>query len=162
MIVPRLLILLSAAPPLLFAQGPIIGSWRVSGSRCPGICAMSNAEAGRWRGKVARYTPSVARFGSDSCTTPTYASSRLTGRAFMNDFLTSLKSIGITADSVDVIEIGCHGRWTNPGAFLIIKDRGHILTVWDGVFFEMVRLATYSRTSERPNKRLKLAARVGY
>jgi hypothetical protein len=142
MIMLRFLLLICAAPPLLFAQGPtstIYGSWRVVSSRCPGVCAMSTAESARWRGKMARYSASVARFEADSCATPSYASRTLTDRDFIGGFRTSLKSIGITADSVEVIEIGCRGTWTVPGSFLIIKDRTHMLTVWDGVFFEMVR-----------------------
>jgi hypothetical protein len=30
-------------------------------------------------------------------------------------------------------------RWQVPGAFLVVKDRDHLLTVWEGVFFELTR-----------------------
>ena len=162
MIMLSVLILMSAAPPVAFVQGPILGSWQVVSSRCPGVCAMSAAESAEWHGTIARYTASVARFGGDSCATPSYSRRRLTDREFIRGFRTSLRSIGITANSVDVIEVGCNGRGTKPGSFLIIKDPGHILTVWDGVFFEMVPLATFSPTSERPNKRLKLPGPVAF
>jgi hypothetical protein len=35
--------------------------------------------------------------------------------------------------------VGSDPRWQVPGAFLIVKDRDHLLTVWEGVFFELTR-----------------------
>jgi hypothetical protein len=59
----------------------------------------------------------------------------------------SLADIGVTGDSVLVIEVQCPAqrragsdpRWQVAGAFLIVKDRDHLLTVWEGVFFELTR-----------------------
>jgi hypothetical protein len=54
---------------------------------------------------------------------------------------------GITADSALVIDLDCptqprigsDPRWQVPGSFLIVKDRDHLLAVWEGVFFELTR-----------------------
>ena len=138
--------LIALIPALLspsLTPGPasiMYGQWRVVSSRCPGICAMSTNESAQWNGKMARYSASVARFDADSCAAPSYASHLLTAGAFSDAHRVSLKSLGITADSVTVVEVGCNGKWWAPGSLIIIKDQAHIFTLWDGVFFEMVRV----------------------
>jgi hypothetical protein len=121
------------------------GMWRVTGSMCPGECAIHRAEADTWRGRTASYEDSVARFADKSCERPRYnvsywPATGLYGGARLTD-------LGVTADSALVIEVRCPSqpptgpdpRWPVPGSFLLVKDRDHLLMVWEGVFFELMR-----------------------
>ena len=121
------------------------GSWRVTGSMCPAECAISRAEADAWRGRIATYENSLVRFAENSCKGPRYnvgywPATGLYGGARLTDW-------GITADSALVIDLECptqprtgaDARWQVPGAFLLVKDRDHLLAVWEGVFFELTR-----------------------
>lgn len=121
------------------------GNWRVTGSRCPTECAMSRPEADAWRGRTATYEDSAVRFADTSCKGPRYSvgywpATGLYGGARLAD-------LGVTADSVLVIEVRCPAqrrtgsdpRWQVPGSFLLVKDRDHLLAIWEGVFFELTR-----------------------
>ena len=44
------------------AQRSVFGNWRVTGSKCPSSCAIGSAEASSWRGRVASYGDTLARF----------------------------------------------------------------------------------------------------
>ena len=106
---------------------------------------MSPGEASAWRGRTATYEGSKARFADKSCRSPRYsvgywpADGRYGGASFAD--------IGLTGNSAMVIEVRCPSqpqtgsdpRWQAPGAFLIVKDRDHLLMVWEGVFFELTR-----------------------
>lgn len=123
----------------------IFGTWRVTGWKCPTDCALSPGEADAWRGRTATYQRSWARFADHACPMPRYhpdhwpAGGRYGGA--------SLQQLGVTGDSALVIEVRCRSqrragsdpRWQVPGGFLIVKDRDHLLVVWEGVFFELTR-----------------------
>jgi hypothetical protein len=106
---------------------------------------MSPSEADTWRGRTAIYEASLARFADDSCDRPRYAVSYWSANGLYGG--ARLMDLGIIADSVMTIAVGCptqpttgsDPRWRAPGAFLIVKDRDHLLTVFDGVFFELTR-----------------------
>ena len=129
------------APP----EHAAFGTWRVTGSICPTNCAMSRTEADAWRGRTARYQPSLARFAHHSCWSPRYSAGYWTADGRYGG--ARLWQFGVTGDSVLVIEVQCRDqrqvgldpRWQVPGAFLIVKDRDHLLMVWEGVFFELTR-----------------------
>jgi hypothetical protein len=127
------------------AQQAVFGQWRVTGAMCPTECAMSRTEVEGWRGRVAGYSDTLARFGEHACRRPRYAvgfwpASGKYGGA-------SLRDLGISGDSVMVVEVQCPAqpqqrsdpRWQAPGAFLIVKDGNHISMVWEGVYFELTR-----------------------
>jgi hypothetical protein len=127
------------------AQRPVFGSWRVTGSKCPSSCAISSAEARSWRGRVASYGDTLARFAEHSCARPRYTVaywpvSGTYGGARLAD-------LGIAADSAMVVEVSCPSqrtgddpRWQVPGGFLIVRDARHLLMVWENVFFELTRV----------------------
>ena len=112
---------------------------------CPTECAISPAEADAWRGRTATYENSLVRFAENSCRDPRYnagywPATGIYGGAHLTD-------LGITADSALVIDLECptqprtgsDPRWQVPGAFLLVKDRDHLLAIWEGVFFELTR-----------------------
>lgn len=121
------------------------GTWRVTGSICPTDCAINPSEARAWRGRTATYQNSLARFADDSCQSPRYSTGHWPAEGRYGG--ASLAQLGVSGDSALVIEIQCKTqhrvgsdpRWQVPGAFLIVKDHDHLLTVWEGVFFELTR-----------------------
>ena len=121
------------------------GRWHVTQATCPDRCAMTSRQWNAWWGKSAVYTKSTARFGDSACTAPVYNVSRWPASGIYGG--ARLKDFGIRAASTLVIEIRCPSvprtssdpRWQVPGAFLIVKDSSHLLTVWEGVFFELTR-----------------------
>jgi hypothetical protein len=106
---------------------------------------MSRAEAGRWWGRIATYGDSLARFAEHRCARPRYMvgywpASGVYGGARLRD-------LGIAGDSAMVVDVECPAqpqvgpdpRWEVPGAFLIVRDAGHLLMLWEGVYFELTR-----------------------
>ena len=132
----------ACSPP---AQDAVFGQWRVTGTIYIGESAMSRAEAESWRGRVASYGKTHAQFAEHACDRPRYGvgywpASGLYGGARLRD-------LGIADDSAMVVEVRCptqpqtgsDPRWQVPGAFLIVKDRDHLLMVWQGLYFELTR-----------------------
>ena len=123
----------------------VFGDWRVTGSFCPSQCAISRADAESWRGRTATYAQSAVRFAENSCKSPRYGVSYWPASGVYGG--ARLVDMGIAADSAMVIEVRCADRpqtgtdprWQVAGAFLIVKDRDHLLTVWENVFFELTR-----------------------
>lgn len=138
--IPGACVAQSAAP-----ERAVFGRWQVTASACPTDCAMSRTAAESWRGRAALYEDSIARFGEHSCKRPRYIADYWPGEGVYGG--ARLKDLGIRDDSALVIDIECPSesrpgadpRWTAPGSFLIVRDRDHLLMVWEGVFFELSR-----------------------
>jgi hypothetical protein len=133
----------------LTLQGPeqaVFGKWRVTSATCPNVCAMSLTEAEAWRGRTATYSPTLARFGTDSCDSPKYNTGTWGQSVFIGGFRMPASRFGIMADSTTVVDIWCPERLRVPGGFLLVKDARHLLMVWDGIVFELTR-----NESELPN-----------
>jgi len=129
------------------AQHAVFGQWRVTGSMCaPGGCALSRAEVASWRGRVAIYSDTLARFAEHSCSRPRYTAGYWPANGSYGG--ATFADLGLRGDSAMVVDISCPGqpptgllkdRWEVPGGFLIVKDADHLLTIWEGVFFELTR-----------------------
>lgn len=121
------------------------GEWRVTGSFCPSECAMGAADAAAWRERTATYGDSLVRFADVACRSPRYGVAYWPADGQYGG--ARLADMGITGDSALVIEVRCGDqpqvgsdpRWQVPGAFLIVKNQDHVLTPWDGIFFELTR-----------------------
>jgi hypothetical protein len=126
-------------------QRAIFGQWRVTSSWCPAQCAMTRAEAAAWRGHIATYSDTLARFAEHRCERPRYLvgywpASGVYGGAHLRD-------LGIAGDSAMVVEVRCPAqaqgeadpRWQVPGAFLVVKDPAHLWMVWGGVYFQLTQ-----------------------
>ena len=72
------------------ARPPVVegleGNWHVVAHHAPGIAAMSTQEADTWVGKKARFSRSLAQFGTDECSAPSYETKTLSGQAFAQEF----------------------------------------------------------------------------
>lgn len=121
---------------------PFIGQWVVSKIAGTGrIYAMSEAEMQAYIGKNAEYRRTLAVFDKESCKNPIYQRKNLSEADFVADFRIPFKNLGLKETSVTVFNIyeSPKNPWANPGSYLIIKNKKTLITVWDGVFFEMKR-----------------------
>jgi uncharacterized membrane protein len=114
------------------------GNWHVVAHQAPGIAAMSPREAGTWVGRKARFSRSLARFGTDECSAPSYEARTLTPQEFAQEFRVPSTDLGLRAP-IQMIEVRCAGPWDGPGNRLLVKGPNELLTFWDGVFFELHR-----------------------
>lgn len=113
-----------------------LGTWRIVAFRFGQGVSVGARDAKKLLGMKLQFGDTRARSGRDDCAAPVYKSTRMTADEFREDFRTTLKSIGIKGDHVEVVNVDCEGSdWTVPGATLIkVQDR-QLLTIWDGVYF---------------------------
>ena len=120
------------------AQGPqrdLQGTWQIVSYRFGDGISVGARDAKRFVGRKIHLSAERAVSGREVCAQPTYESKRVDADQFFTEYRTSLKSIGIKARDVELVEVQCGGRdWLVPGSSLIIS-KGQMLTMWDGVFF---------------------------
>ena len=97
---------------------------------------MSARETDTWVGRKARYSGSLAQFGKDECSAPQYETRSLILQAFAQEFRVPSTDLGLPAP-IQIVEIRCADPWDGPGNRLFVKGPNELLTLWDGVFFEL-------------------------
>ena len=101
-------------------------------------------DLGSWIGARVFYSASEVRFGSQVVENPWYKISRVSAKDFFRDSKFPLAEVGIHSRSVIEIDIvDRHGRdvlLKGPGSLLFVRSRDVLITVWDGGYFEMVRV----------------------
>ena len=115
------------------------GDWRVVLFTAPGNSALAPTEAAGWIGTVATYDAHRAVFGRDTCTAPTYATRTMTPDEFAKEYHVRPSNLGLGDETVTLVTVSCPSAWTNRGSLLIVKSDDALLTMWDGVFFELER-----------------------
>ena len=117
------------------------GTWQVVSYRFGDGVSVGPRDARKLLGMKIRFSSDRAVSGRDICSRPTYESKRLGAEEFLREFKTSLQSIGIKQQEVEVVNIRCGGDdWTAPGATLLKIEKGRMLTTWDGVFFGLKKV----------------------
>jgi hypothetical protein len=116
----------------------VFGAWKVVAHYEPGISAMTGTQADAWIGRAALYGLDSALFGDEKCAAATYSVRSIDGDQFYSDFRVKLSDISVGLSRVSIIEVMCAGSdWTAPGGLLVVKSKERMLTLWDGVFFEL-------------------------
>jgi hypothetical protein len=115
------------------------GDWRIVLFTAPGNAALAPTNAADWIGTVATYDAHRAVFGRATCAAPTYATRTMTADEFTTQYRVRPADVGLPADAVTQITVTCPSSWTNRGSVLLVKSRDALLTMWDGVFFELER-----------------------
>lgn len=118
-----------------------LGSWEVVGFDMPGFHALSAEESTAIVGKKAAFAESEARFGDQRCRPPAYSEGILELAEFGAEYRVDPALLDLF-EPVRLVEVGCAAHWTGPGSLLIPRADGSLLTVWEGVFFELVRLTS--------------------
>ena len=116
------------------------------------VTAMTSAEAKAMMGSVAIYSASRVRFrvrassrrfGLENFVVehPKYRLTRDSADRFFRDNYLSPRDIGILTEYVEDIDIqNADGTDVNePATLLYVRDKNHLVTIWDGGYFEMVR-----------------------
>ncbi len=131
----------------------IYGSWVVKRLlTTSNITAIVPSEEKAMIGTVAIYSASQVRvrfsspqerFGLDNYVVdhPKYGLRRDSADEFFRETYLGLRDISIRGESVEIIEIrNADGSDViAPGTMLYIRDKNHLVTTWDGGYFEMVR-----------------------
>lgn len=126
----------------------IYGRWVVKRLLTTSNISVGPRELNAMIGAVAVYSASRVkfsaprvRFGVYVVEHPKYHVSRESTDEFFRDTYLGLPEIGVRGDSVEIIEIhdADDSDVIAPGTTLFIRDRNHIVTTWDGGYFEMVR-----------------------
>jgi hypothetical protein len=129
------------APPLGVAPLPI-GAWRIVSYRFVGVSALSPGEAGAWIGRLVLYAHAMAGLPPDTCAAPGYASSVVNVADVAADYHMRLRELGFPRARVQLIEVRCDNGWRGPGGRVYVLGANRLVTVWDGVFFDMARDTT--------------------
>jgi hypothetical protein len=120
-----------------------LGTWAVVGHHMPGISAIGEGEAKARHGQLLTLNRSEAVSSNDRCEAPTYAVRSVPAEEYLGvEFKVEPGKLTPLAerDELQLIEISCNGTpWVGFGALLIEVDADHVLTPWDGVFFELER-----------------------
>ena len=116
------------------------GMWKIVAFRFGEGISVGPRDARKLLGVKLQFGDTRAVSGRDVCASPVYTAQRMTAVQFRDDFRTSLKSIGLKGNHVDIVNVECRGSdWIVPGATLIKVQDGQMLTIWDGVFFVLKR-----------------------
>jgi putative lipoprotein len=132
-----------ASPETASSSNPI-GEWVIVSHRIPGISAMTNAEAAQWHGGIVRLGTREAMSRMDTCRQPMYRYHTALADSLLHDeFHVAPADLGLQDTArLGVTEVFCgDARWTAMGGLLIWVAENRPYTVWDGVFFELRRLA---------------------
>ncbi len=116
------------------------GRWEVIGFDMPGFHALSAEESQALVGTSASFSATEARFGERGCRPPAYDKRDVGLADFGSEYRVDPALLDVS-DPVQVVDVGCAAAWTGPGSVLILRADGSLLTVWEGVFFELARVS---------------------
>jgi len=123
-------------------SGPgYFGRWEVIGFDMPGFHALSAEESEALVGTEAVFSEGEARFGDLGCRPPAYDERDVELPDFGSEYRVDPVLLDLS-DPVQVVDVGCAAAWTGPGSLLILRADGSMLTVWEGVFFELARVSS--------------------
>lgn len=114
-----------------------LGQWQVTDAKFPGISAMGMDDARAWFGTEASYTDTKVSFADNVCEKPQFTLTALAEAEFYSLYRARFQQLGITAQSTEVLTVGCPSDWVAPGAVLIKADNETGYILWDGVFFKL-------------------------
>lgn len=136
------------ASPILF------GDWQITAYRFGDNISVDDAQSRSYVGQRLSYSATrvlvpapvdgaSGLFKTETCLSPTYQLSHLTTQAFQSAYRTSLSSIGLRIDAVNIMTVHCpENPWIRFSTILLLSDR-MALTVWDGVYYVMKREGNY-------------------
>ncbi len=115
------------------------GVWDVDNFSAPDTAEMSAEAAESILGSRGVYSKHIARFEDMQCLKPRYEHQSLDAETFMEEFGVEPGQVGLADDDITRIEITCYDNPLERGSTLFVKDEDTLMTVWEGVFFQMHR-----------------------
>jgi hypothetical protein len=123
------------APP---SEPSVLGDWVVSDHLAPSMSSISPEAARQWYGTNVRLDAKQVKFMNTVCTTPDFQRWTLNKRHFETDYGLEPRRLGITADSVRIVYVGCQGERGRGTEFIVLASDQLIMSI-DGVFFLLKR-----------------------
>jgi hypothetical protein len=91
-------------------------------------------------GTTAEFGASEARFGSGTCTSPTYARRWLAASAFADAYGVAPQELGLPGEGeIALVDIECAGGGLAAGGMLIVGPGDRLVAAGDGAFYELTR-----------------------
>lgn len=120
----------SSSPP-----EPFHGTWTVASVIAPGVPA--GPGRGLAVGTEARFGPDDALVGAQACDEPTYTKRSLWAQTFTEAYRVTPQQLSIATEPVALVDVACASGHLEAGSTLILRSDGSMLTMWDGVFYEL-------------------------
>jgi hypothetical protein len=118
-----------------------LGTWVVSKKiATTPVYAMSEDKIKSYIGKELYLTEKKVSFDKENLVNPTFEETTLSDSDFISENKVSLKTIGISLPSVKKVDViqNVNSNWTSFfGNTFYVKDNNTLITLWDGVFFEL-------------------------
>lgn len=118
-----------------------LGAWKVMGAKLPGVSAMDLDEAKTWFDSEAEYTQEKVTFRNEVCDNPIFKTETLSKDEFYSSYRVSFEQLGIEGQAVEILNVGCPAEWVAAGSTVIKANAQFSYTLWDGVFFKIVKVA---------------------
>ncbi|SHI16377.1 Signal transducer regulating beta-lactamase production, contains metallopeptidase domain [Sporobacter termitidis DSM 10068] len=134
----------SIRPVPAAAQKAYYGEWTVKSVLAYGIGTYSKDDAEKLVGKSVSFSSDKASYYNDTpsagvvtASDPDYTESTLSAEDFMTSYRMTFDKLGITADSVDAVDVG--GPQGAGGCTLLVKDKNTVILAAGGTYFELSR-----------------------
>lgn len=119
------------------------GTWVVSKKiATTPVYAMSEDKIKFYIGKELYLTEKKVSFDKENLVNPTFEETTLSDNDFNSENKVSLKTIGISSPSVKRVDViqNVNSNWASFfGNTFYVKDDNTLITLWDGIFFELNR-----------------------
>jgi hypothetical protein len=122
----------------------IYGRWKIKQIIPTSNIQTSADDAKKYLGVEIVYSAEEFKFGSEAVAHPKYKTGKMTAGEFYEQYRAQLKELGVTRGAVSTLEVqDAKGEGVlNPGAIVFVRSANTIVTMWDGIYFEVVRETT--------------------
>jgi hypothetical protein len=133
-----------AFAPLLTAQisaRSIYGRWKIKRIIPTSNIQTSVDDAKKYLGMEIVYSADEFKFDGEAAAHPKYKTGNMSAATFYEEYRAQLKELGVTHGAVSTVEVqDSKGEAVlNPGALVFVRSVNTIVTVWDGIYFEVMR-----------------------
>jgi hypothetical protein len=141
--------------PCLTAQIPartIYGVWKIKRIIPTSNIQTSADAAKKYLGMEIVYSAEKFKFNGDAVEHPKYKTGKMTADTFYEEYRAQLKELGVTRGAVATVEVQeVKGEAVlSPGAIVFIRNSNTIVTMWDGIYFEVVRESPTAKPATTP------------
>jgi len=125
-------------------ESSFYGKWQITRAlEARYISALDEKQIDAIIGKELIYTPEMAQYDNNNiCNNPFYEVTELDAKEFMSRSKVFLEELGIDGEKViaiDIYEADKSTHWYSVGSYLLVKSPNILITMVEGVYFEMQR-----------------------